>query len=154
KGASSMVGLSGLSHIACQLEETVEGLAAGQLPLNEDTERLLLTTLQLIESYLDGTASGAPRDESLLAEASRAHRQLRGLPEGDPPPPPARAEGAASAPVALNGLPEPPSFLADLPEPGAFDSPPDPAAPDLPLPEPPAEPQEVSGELLEVFTLE
>jgi chemosensory pili system protein ChpA (sensor histidine kinase/response regulator) len=129
KGASSMVGLSGLNHVACQLEETVEGLAAGQLPLNEDTERLLVSTLQLIESHLDGAASGGPREE---------------------PSPPVDTP----APDPLPDLPELPSFLADLPEPEAFGSPADLAAPDLPLPESPAEPQEVSPELLEVFTLE
>ena len=41
KGAASMVGLASLSHIAYYLEDTIEGIAAGQLDVDDKTAALL-----------------------------------------------------------------------------------------------------------------
>jgi chemosensory pili system protein ChpA (sensor histidine kinase/response regulator) len=81
KGAASMVGLAGLSHIAYYLEEALEEIAAGQLAMNDETAALLRKTVTQIEGYLDGVLSGTLRERPLLAEITRAYRRLRGLPE-------------------------------------------------------------------------
>src|SRR5215813_8765363 len=49
KGASSMVGLSGLSHIAYHLEQALEDISLGQLPMTEEAVALLLRTVSWIE---------------------------------------------------------------------------------------------------------
>lgn len=81
KGASSMVGLSGLSHIAYYVEEALEEIGAGQLAMNDETAALLRKTVTQIEGYLDGVLSGTLRERPLLAEVTLAYRRLRGLPE-------------------------------------------------------------------------
>jgi chemosensory pili system protein ChpA (sensor histidine kinase/response regulator) len=80
KGASSMVGLSGLSHIAYQLEMALEELTAGQLPCAENTATVLVSTIAQIESYLNDLQKGTLREDSHLAEVTRAYRRLRSLP--------------------------------------------------------------------------
>ena len=81
KGAASMVGLAGLSHIAYYVEEALEGIAAGQLAMSYETAALLRETVAQIEGYLDGVLSDTLRERPLLAEATRAYRRLWGLPE-------------------------------------------------------------------------
>ncbi len=81
KGAASMVGLTGLSHIAYYVEETLEEIASGQLVMNDESAALLRKTITQIEGYLDGVSSGTLRERPLLAEITRAYRRLRGLPE-------------------------------------------------------------------------
>ena len=81
KGAASMVGLVGLSHIAYYIEEALEEIAAGQLAMNDETATLLRKTVSQIEGYLDGVLSGTLHERPLLAEVTRAYRRLRGLPE-------------------------------------------------------------------------
>jgi len=83
KGAASMVGLAGLSHIAYYLEETLEGIAAGHLAVNDETAAFLHKSIAQITDYLDGASKGTPCEQSLLAEATQAYRRLRGLPEGE-----------------------------------------------------------------------
>ncbi|NIN64685.1 MAG: hypothetical protein GTO63_08280, partial [Anaerolineae bacterium] len=80
KGAASMVGLAGLSHIAYYVEEALEEIAAGQLVMNDETAALLRKTITQIEGYLEGVLSGTLRERPLLAEVTRAYRRLRGLP--------------------------------------------------------------------------
>ncbi|NIN68743.1 MAG: hypothetical protein GTO63_29465, partial [Anaerolineae bacterium] len=81
KGAASMVGLAGLSHIAYYIEETLDEIAAGQLVMNDETAALLGKTVTQIEGYLEGVLTGTLRERPLLAEVTRAYRRLRGLPE-------------------------------------------------------------------------
>src|SRR5262245_34560168 len=59
KGASSMVGLTLLSHISFQLEETLEKLSAGQLLLTDEMAMLLHRVVAVLEVYLDEAAKGA-----------------------------------------------------------------------------------------------
>ena len=81
KGASSMVGLSSLSHIADYLEKTFEEIGAGQLALNDEMATWLRQTLDQIEGYLEGILTGSAHDdEALLAEVILSYRRLRGLP--------------------------------------------------------------------------
>jgi chemosensory pili system protein ChpA (sensor histidine kinase/response regulator) len=81
KGAASMVGLAGLSHIAYYVEEALEEIAASKLVMNDETAALLRKTVTQIEGYLDSLLSGTLRERPLLAEVTRAYRRLRGLPE-------------------------------------------------------------------------
>jgi chemosensory pili system protein ChpA (sensor histidine kinase/response regulator) len=83
KGASSMVGLIGLSHIAYQLEEALEDLSTGQLPSSPEALSILRRTVAVIGLYLDGVESGMLREQPLLDEVTRAYRRLRGLPAED-----------------------------------------------------------------------
>lgn len=80
KGASSMVGLTSLSHIAYYLEETFEEIGAGQLAFNDEMATWLRQTLSQIEEYLESILKGSPHDETLLAEITLSYRRLRGLP--------------------------------------------------------------------------
>jgi chemosensory pili system protein ChpA (sensor histidine kinase/response regulator) len=161
KGTSSMVGLPELSHIAQQLEETVEDIAGGELRLDEDAGRLLLTTVQLIDSYLDSAATGAASEPPALAEVTEAHRRLRGLPveRGRAEDAPPEISAPTDEPVFLTAGPEelaPAAALDDLPTPDDFDLTQDFPAADAPQAAPGVEdgPAEVSQELLEVFSLE
>jgi chemosensory pili system protein ChpA (sensor histidine kinase/response regulator) len=117
KGASSMVGMSGLSHIAYFMEESLEEIAAGQLDMDDETAALLRRTVTHIEGYLDGVLSGTLRERPLLAEVTRAFRRLRGLPiEDDEAAVEEILAEVTSAPVlvAKDEEPAPPMLLPDL----------------------------------------
>jgi chemosensory pili system protein ChpA (sensor histidine kinase/response regulator) len=134
KGAASMVGLAGLSHIAYYLEETLEGIAAGQLTMDDETAAFLSTTVTQIENYLDGALNGTLCEHPLLTRATQAYRRLRGLPEEED-------EAALEAVLADS---------EDSPAPGAAEE---------KRPEPPPDAadtlyEEISPELLETFSLE
>ncbi len=81
KGASSMVGLSTLSHIAYLAEETIDDVAGGALALTPDVVATLVDAIAQIESYLDSVTEGEPRDRSMATAVTRSFRRLRGLPE-------------------------------------------------------------------------
>lgn len=86
KGAASMVGLNGLSLIAGQLEEILEGLmTAAQVPPSDETAALLCQIVMQIQLYLEGKASGTLRERPLLDETNRIYHQLRSLPLEDRP---------------------------------------------------------------------
>jgi len=80
KGASSMVGLTSLSHIAYYIEETLEEIGAGQVVFNDEMATWLRQTLNQIEVYLEGVLKGPTHNESLLADITLSYRRLRGLP--------------------------------------------------------------------------
>jgi chemosensory pili system protein ChpA (sensor histidine kinase/response regulator) len=81
KGAASMIGLTGLSHIAYFLEETLEELASGKLVMSKQATTQLRRMVLQIEGYLDGLLSGKLCEQPLLAEATQIYRRMRGLPE-------------------------------------------------------------------------
>ncbi|CAG0941155.1 two-component system, chemotaxis family, sensor histidine kinase and response regulator PixL [Anaerolineae bacterium] len=83
KGAASMVGLAGLSHIAFNVEEALEEIAAGQLPMNDQTAALIRETVAQIKNYLDAVWAGTLDEKSLLTEITVAFRRWHGLPETD-----------------------------------------------------------------------
>ena len=80
KGASSMVGLTGLSHIAYYVEESLEETGGGQLPADDKMAEWLNQALMLIEHYLDGVMDDTLPEALLVAEATRAYRRLKNLP--------------------------------------------------------------------------
>ena len=161
KGASSMVGLSGLSHIAFQLEDALDDVARGKIVLDDDALALMLRTVDLIDAYLDGLASRTLNEQPMVAEVTRGYRRLRRLPEeddqaainqilahlGDGPPGLAAvaAEAASAAPAQPIG-----DDHADLAKPPSAPKP-------MPVLRPEARPSvldEIAPELLEVFALE
>jgi chemosensory pili system protein ChpA (sensor histidine kinase/response regulator) len=134
KGAASMVGLAGLSHIAYYIEETLDETAAGQLVMNDETATLLHKTITQIEGYLDGLLSGTLRERPLLAEVTRAYRRLRGLPE---------EEDEAAVEEVLAEVTGAPALAAEEEE-----------RPILPPTVEVAHYEEISAELIEAFSLE
>lgn len=134
KGASSMVGLTGLSHIAYYVEESLEEIGAGNLKLNNETAAFLRRTVNRIDGYLDGILSGALRERPLLADVTRDYRRLRGLPVAE--------DEAAVA-----------ELLAQVEETGAEKNQ-ESAGTEAAAAEPPPEFELISPELLEAFSLE
>jgi chemosensory pili system protein ChpA (sensor histidine kinase/response regulator) len=83
KGASSMVGLSGLSHIAFQIEDFLEDVASGKATLNDEAMTLVRQSIDHVATYLDGVEQGTLREEPLLENVTRGYRRLRGMPEDE-----------------------------------------------------------------------
>lgn len=81
KGASSMVGLSGLSHIAYHIEEALGGIATGRRVLDQELSLLLCTALQEIEVYLKDLAGGTTREpdfSEIIGRFRRLHKPFEG----------------------------------------------------------------------------
>ena len=182
KGASAMIGLPGLSHIAFHLEEVVEQLLHEPDTATPEVLDGIDAGVAYIEAYLAGLAGEGFDDVALVADALRHVRQLRGLPPeepaaAEPTPAPVPESAAAELPPPEAGLDDlafpdltltPPPTSVDWPElPEEFAAPPLPEfAPPTPADiepfTPPVgakaeEPAPVAGpsaELLEVFRLE
>lgn len=80
KGASSMVGLAGLSHMAYYVEETLEEVGAGHFDLSGETERFMRQTLDAIETYLDTILAGTLQEKPLVTAVVKSYRRLHNLP--------------------------------------------------------------------------
>jgi chemosensory pili system protein ChpA (sensor histidine kinase/response regulator) len=85
KGAASMVGLSGLSHISYQVEEILQELLHGQIQPEPATFEGIEFGLIAIETYLEGLESESFQEDTLVQEAVAALRQMRGMPASDNP---------------------------------------------------------------------
>ncbi len=132
KGASSMVGLTGLSHIAYTMEEALEEIGAGQLEMNSETAVFLRQTMTAIDSYLDGVLSGALQERPLVTQITKAYRRARGLPAEED-------ETAVAAALAeLEEAAPPPPLRSPAPQPL----------------EPEPQIEDISPELLEAFSIE
>lgn len=103
KGASSMIGLSGLSHMAYYAEQALDDLQTGERTLDGPLSALLGTLLDRIDACLDGIGRGDSDSREMLAATVADFRRWRGLP----------ADGDADELAAL-GASAPP----DVPEPG------------------------------------
>jgi chemosensory pili system protein ChpA (sensor histidine kinase/response regulator) len=97
KGASSMVGFNPLSHMAYQLEETLEEIMAGAIPAHEATFSFLHHGVDLIEKCLENVGNDQGLEDALVQDMSRSYRRLRGLPEDAPIP---EVKKTAPPPVA------------------------------------------------------
>jgi chemosensory pili system protein ChpA (sensor histidine kinase/response regulator) len=165
KGASSMVGLSELSHVAFALEEVLELLMHEP---NQATPALLVgmvTTIDHIETYLAGVTAGADQQPEFAALALQHARQLRGLTALDTDLPPVIISPSDLSIEVSTGGPPVPDDASSAPTP-ASDSAQDPAADPIALvdfppvtqseltPGAPPTSSAVSPELLAVFRLE
>ncbi len=72
-----MVGLTGLSRIAEQLEGAFEALTCADAPIPSHAPALLSQAVDLLENYLDATQRGTLAEPPLLEQASRLFRQLQ-----------------------------------------------------------------------------
>ncbi|HXU44943.1 MAG TPA: Hpt domain-containing protein [Thermoanaerobaculia bacterium] len=110
RGASAMVGLAPLSHMASYAERALEEVRGGRCAFEAPLAELLAATVGRIGAYLDGLGAG-PEDGSgavdLLAVTVADFRRWRGLPaEGDPAELAELAGASAAAPEALRPWPE------------------------------------------------
>jgi chemosensory pili system protein ChpA (sensor histidine kinase/response regulator) len=132
KGASSMIGFSGLSHIAFCIEETIEDLVSGRLTVSQEALEFLAETVSQIELFLDNVFMGGWDERQMVAEVTQARQLLIGeqlvAPNGSEP----------AAPALDQSLPTPKETS--------------PSAPAEEQPAPMGE--EVSPELMEVFLVE
>ena len=80
KGASAMVGLSGLSQIAFQMEEYLEDVIAGKQQFTEDSFYAMHQTIKRFEEYCRNYLNGGVAARSMLKETAVTFRHLRGIP--------------------------------------------------------------------------
>jgi chemosensory pili system protein ChpA (sensor histidine kinase/response regulator) len=110
KGAASMIGFANLSHIANCLEDTIEEITDGSLPVTDSVLHFLNNTVAQIEVYLDQIFIGGSDEHILLEQVNKEMRSLHN-PSGAPlkevetvaPAPQrsaGRAEGRPQAPAA------------------------------------------------------
>lgn len=111
KGASSMIGLAGLSHVAFYAEQALDELQLGERNLDEPLSALLRKTLDRIDACLDGIGRGNADSHDMLAATVADFRRWRGLP----------AEGDAEELAALKDRPaDPTAHPTEASAPGDF----------------------------------
>ena len=81
KGASSMLGFAGLSHIAYYVEEILDNIMVGKHKMDENTQEFLFLSLGHVEKYLNDLVDGSLEERPLVEEATLAYRRLQGLPK-------------------------------------------------------------------------
>ena len=79
KGASAMVGLSGLSQIAFQMEEFLDDVIAGKQQFTEASFSAMHQTVNRFEEYCRNYLNGGVAARSMLKETAVTFRHLRGL---------------------------------------------------------------------------
>ncbi len=80
KGASSMVGIYGLSHIAYQMEEAISEILSGAIPLDHQTLDVMRFTVDQFQKYCDDLVSKGVNARTMLTETALAFRRLKSLP--------------------------------------------------------------------------
>jgi chemosensory pili system protein ChpA (sensor histidine kinase/response regulator) len=78
KGASSMVGLTGLSHIAFQMEEYLDDIISGKEDFNDQAFNTMHRTIDLFEEYCRGYLDSGVPSRAMFKETAVAFRRLRG----------------------------------------------------------------------------
>ncbi len=79
KGASSMVGISGLSLIASQMEEALDDVISGKLELNGKAFMVMSNTVVIFKEYCERLFDGGVDSRVMLKETFTAFRLFRGL---------------------------------------------------------------------------
>jgi chemosensory pili system protein ChpA (sensor histidine kinase/response regulator) len=113
KGASAMVGLAGLSHMAYHIEELMEEIADGQVAVKDDTAANLREAVTFIEEYLEEVSSETLDERYLVAEVLQIYRRVKGLPEEDDES--ALGEAMMSLETATVGVTDKENLSVDLP---------------------------------------
>ncbi len=79
KGAASMVGITGLSCIAFEMEETLEEIISGRLTFDEAVFQAFHATIKRFEIYCRYMLSDGVNAQEMLRETALAMRSIRGL---------------------------------------------------------------------------
>ena len=79
KGASSLVGLNGLSHIAFQMEEYLEDIIAGKHEFSDEAFNAMQKTVELFREYCLGYMNKGVASRAMLKETVLNFRRIRGL---------------------------------------------------------------------------
>ena len=74
KGASSMVGLSPLSHVAYYVEETLDEITAGRVSFGGETSSVLDQTIVHIGTYLESAVAGTLHEEPIVSAVVKSLR--------------------------------------------------------------------------------
>ena len=77
KGASSMVGLKGLSAIALQMENDLDKIVEGEYKLDEATLRVMRHVVDRFDNYCEGYSNDGARVRDLLNLTFTEYDQLR-----------------------------------------------------------------------------
>ncbi|WP_207682281.1 hybrid sensor histidine kinase/response regulator [Desulfonema magnum] len=84
KGASAMVGIYGLSHIACQMEDALDDIIAEQLAFTDEIFRIMFRTVDYFQTYCDDFLEKGVDAQNMLRDTVLAFRRIRMLPsDGD-----------------------------------------------------------------------
>ncbi len=79
KGASSLVGLNGLSQIAFQMEEYLDDIIAGKHEFSDEAFNTMQKTVDLFREYCLGYMNGGVASRTMLKETVLAFRRIRRL---------------------------------------------------------------------------
>ncbi len=79
KGAASMVGISGLSRIAAEMEDALDEMIDGRLIFDEAVFEAFHATIKRFEIYCEKLLSDGVNSRQLLRETLQAMRKVRGL---------------------------------------------------------------------------
>jgi len=84
KGASAMVGIHGLSHVACQMEDALDDMLSGKLVFDDRAFQAMSRAIDHFQAYCTDFADKGVEPHVMLRETVSAFRRVRGLPaEGD-----------------------------------------------------------------------
>ncbi len=82
KGASAMLDMAGLSQIALQMEEVVEAVLAGRLPMDDALHGAMASTVDRFETYCREYSSAGVAGRDLLARTLADFGPFRGEDDG------------------------------------------------------------------------
>ncbi len=81
KGASAMVGIHGLSHIACQMEDTLDDIIEEKIPFTDEAFRIMSRTVGYFQTYCTDFIHKGVNSHAMIRETVPAFRRIRKLPE-------------------------------------------------------------------------
>ena len=79
KGASSLVGLNGLSHLAAQMEAYLEDIIAGRRQFSDAACQAMKITVELFQKYCLDYVNGGAASQAMLKETLLNFQQARGF---------------------------------------------------------------------------
>ncbi len=83
KGASSMIGIYGLSHIAYQMEEALDDIISGELEVSDQVLQAMKETVVRFETYCHGFRDEGVHARDMLRATVLSYRRMRNLPESE-----------------------------------------------------------------------
>ncbi len=81
KGASAMVGMYGLSHIACHMEDALEDVLSGKLTFTDEAFQVMTRTVGHFQTYCADYLDKGVDARDMLEETILGFRRMRGLPQ-------------------------------------------------------------------------